>query len=39
MAKLMVAIAVNTQLLEGSIPDRRCLWGTDVVREDGEPGA
>jgi hypothetical protein len=39
MAKLMLAIAVQTKPLEGEIADKRCLWGTKVVYDEGERGA
>lgn len=32
----MLAIAVNTKPLQGEIVDKRCLWGTKVVFEEGE---
>lgn len=36
MAKLMLAIAVHTKPLEGEIADKRCLWGTQPVKDEGE---
>lgn len=38
LAKLMLAIAVNVKPLEGEITDKRCLWGTKVVYDEGEKG-
>jgi hypothetical protein len=38
MVKLALAIAVNSKPLSGEVPDRRCLWGTAVVYDEGEKG-
>jgi hypothetical protein len=39
MAKLMLAIAVHVQPLAGpDAADTRCLWGTQVVYDEGEQG-
>lgn len=39
LAQLMLAVAVNTKPLSGEVADRRCLWGTAVVYDEGEKGA
>lgn len=34
----MLAIATRVKPLESEVTDKRCLWGTEVVFDEGEKG-